>query len=293
VFSRLRGPARLINNRIVSNHPSGTTSDFNRRQFLHRLGLVGAGAASTGPLLATLVHYADDVKAAAPANAAAATGTSQHQWVMVMDLRNCDGCGRCTLSCQAAHSLAPDQTWIKVYQMTSATGEKYFMPRACMQCEDAPCMRVCPVGATFRAKDGVVLIDQNRCIGCRMCMAACPYEARYFNWSEPRTPIKRMPIPTSPEFPVPQQKGTVGKCTLCSDRLPHGQLPHCVEDCPMGALYIGDLVTDVAMNGLGKAVKLSQFLADNDAVRFKDDLNTHPRVYYIVGHGQNLLEPQT
>jgi molybdopterin-containing oxidoreductase family iron-sulfur binding subunit len=273
----------------MNNPFPGPKADVNRRQFLHRLGAVGVGAATAGPMLASFVHYADDVKAAAPPKTTTTAGT-QHQWVMVMDLRQCDGCEGCTKACQTAHSLTPDQTWIKVYKMSGASGDRYFMPRMCMECQDAPCLKVCPVGASFRADGGVVLIDQNRCIGCRMCMAACPYEARYFNWADVAAPMTRMPIPTSPEFPVPQVKGTVGKCTLCSDRLPHGQLPHCVDACPMGVLYIGDLITDVAVNGLGKTVQLSQFLAENDAVRFKEELNTHARVYYIVGHGQSLQE---
>ena len=144
------------------------------------------------------------------------------------------------------------------------------------------------MGASFRADDGIVLVDPNRCIGCRMCMAACPYEARYFNWNDPPAIPGRFPSAPTPQLPVPQLKGTVGKCTMCSDRLPYGQLPHCVMGCPMGVIYIGDLVTDVAVNGLGNAVKLSTFLSSNDAVRFKDELNTLPRIYYILGHGQDI-----
>ncbi|HCU95410.1 MAG TPA: hypothetical protein DHU96_22940 [Actinobacteria bacterium] len=156
-----------------------------------------------------------------------------------------------------------------------------------MMCEDPPCVYVCPVGATFRTADGLVLVDQNVCIGCRTCMAACPYEARYFNWSDPPK-VTRLPSKPTPEFPVPQVKGTVGKCVLCADRLPHGELPACVSGCPMGALYVGDLATDVAVNGLGTTVRLSEFLKANDAVRFKEELGTNPRVYYILGHSQNI-----
>jgi Fe-S-cluster-containing hydrogenase components 1 len=81
--------------------------------------------------------------------------------------------------------------------------------------------------------------------------------------------------------------GTVGKCVWCADGLPHGQLPACVTGCNMGVIYIGDLTTDVAVNGLGEAIKISQFLQDNDAVRLKEELGTNPRVYYVLGHGQN------
>ena len=147
-------------------------------------------------------------------------------------------------------------------------------------------MYICPVGANVRTDDGLVLVDTEACVGSRACMAACPYEARYFNWTDP-LPQKRMPAPSTPEMPVPQ-KGTVGKCVFCADRLPQGELPACVSGCPMGVLYIGDLVTDIAVNGTGKNVVLSEFLRANDAVRFKEELGTNPRVYYILGHGQNI-----
>lgn len=263
---------------------NGAVFATTRRGFITKAFAAGIGLTAVGSGALKLVRFRDEMHLAATPQKRV-----QGNWVLVMDLRTCDGCKSCTRACQKGHYLAPDQEWIKVYSMKATTGETYFMPRTCMQCEDSPCLRVCPVGASFRADDGVILVDQNRCIGCRMCMAACPYEARYFNWSDPPK-VPRLPMASgpTPENPVPQQKGTVGKCTFCSDRIHQGQLPHCVEECPMGVLYIGDRNTDVAVNGLGTAVKLSQFLADNDAVRFKDELNTHPRVYYILGHGQEL-----
>lgn len=209
----------------------------------------------------------------------------EHAWCMVIDLRYCDGCQQCTLACQTRHQLPKEQTWIKVYTMTDDAGGTYHMPRPCMMCEDPPCVKVCPVGANIHTDDGLVLVDQNVCIGSRICMASCPYDARYFNWKEPPQ-VKRMPMPPSPEMPVPQQKGTVGKCVFCADRLPHGELPACVIGCPMGTLYIGDLVTDFAVNSHGDTIKVSQFLRDNDAVRFREEEGTNPRVYYILGHGQ-------
>ncbi len=210
-----------------------------------------------------------------------------HQWAMVIDLRNCDGCGSCTAACQKAHYLTPDQTWIKVFAMTNNDGQTYHMPRPCMQCEDPPCLHVCPVEATFRTDQGVVLVNQDRCIGCRMCMAACPYEARYFNWTAD-VQYPTTPIPPTPQAPIPQKLGTVGKCTFCVGNLNNGLLSECASGCPMGAIYNADLKTDVAVNGLGNTVKLSIFLYNNDAVTFYPEQDTHPRVWYIVGHGQNL-----
>lgn len=205
---------------------------------------------------------------------------------MVFDLRRCDGCKKCTKACQEKHFLPPEQEWIKVYSMRDRTGVEYAMPRLCMHCEDAPCVRVCPVKATFVNADGLVLVDQDKCIGCRLCMAACPYEARYFNWIEPTV---KPPLPTTatPEFPSPQQKGTVGKCVLCVHNIRDGVLPYCVDACTMGAIYVGDIDADVATNG-GETVRLSTFLSQNNAIRLKEELNTRPRVYYIAGHGEDL-----
>jgi molybdopterin-containing oxidoreductase family iron-sulfur binding subunit len=262
---------------------------LSRRNLLATVGV----AAATGAL--TMVSYRDDAQAATmPAVTKTATVAKvakgakvpAHAWCMVIDLRHCDGCEVCTQSCQQRHGLREEQTWIKVFGMTDAAGGTFHMPRPCMMCEDAPCMYVCPVGATIRTDEGLVLVDVDACVGSRACMAACPYEARYFNWTDPLPP-KRMPMPATPQMPVPQ-KGTVGKCVFCADRLPQGELPACVSGCPMGVLYIGDLVTDIAVNGPGNTVVLSEFLRDNDAVRFKEELGTNPRVYYILGHGQNL-----
>ena len=268
----------------ASADPDGQAGGVSRRLLLSRLAKLGIATTAVAAGGLELVSYRDEAHSATKTTAGA---KAKHAWCMVVDLRYCDGCESCTLACQERHQLTKDQTWLKVYTMTDAEGGTFHMPRLCMMCENPPCTYVCPVGATFRNAEGVTLVDQNVCIGCRACMAACPYEARYFNWSDPPQ-AKRLPMPPTPEFPVPQVKGTVGKCVLCVDRLPHGELPGCVAGCPMGVLYIGDLVTDVAVNGLGTTVQLSQFLRENDAVRFKEELGTSPRVYYILGHGQSI-----
>jgi Fe-S-cluster-containing dehydrogenase component len=258
-----------------------TTRAISRRQFIAALAALGISA-----------ELGNNIVNAAAATAGRATATRAgakkpvSQWTMIIDLRRCDGCGSCTVACQQRHYLPKEQEWIKVYTKTDASGQTYHLPVLCMMCENPPCQAVCPVGATFRNDEGLVLIDQNVCIGCKTCMAACPYEARYFNASPPPK-VPRQPTPPSPEWPVPQQMGTVGKCVWCADGLPQGRLPACVEGCGMGAIYIGDLTTDVAVNRFGEAIKISKFLADNDAVRLKEELGTNPRVYYVLGHGQN------
>lgn len=252
-------------------------SSLTRRRFLKLAAATGAGGAMMGTAAIKVS------RASEPAQ----TQEAAHQWAMVVDLRRCDGCEKCTKACQKTHYLAKDQTWIKVYNMNNSDGQQYFMPRLCMHCENPPCQRVCPVGATFKNAEGVVLVDQQKCIGCRACMAACPYEARYFNWTDPPAVPSTLDHPM-PEFPVPQQKGTVGKCILCVHNTDVGKLPACVDACSMGALYIGDLKADVAVNGLGETIKLSQYLRDNDAVRYREELGTHPRVFYILGHAQDV-----
>ncbi len=247
---------------------------ISRRQLL---GGIGGSAGALAAAALTPIHFDAE---------AATTPSTKHQWAMVIDMRRCDGCGKCTEGCQEAHHLPKSFEWIRVDTLTTKSGQEFYMPVPCMQCENAPCIRVCPVGASFKNAEGVNLVDQDKCIGCRMCMAACPYGARYFNDKQPPAFNNPFGHPT-PEYPVPQQKGTVGKCMLCVHQTAQGKLPACVEACGMYALYIGDLITDVATNGRD-TVRLSQFLKENDAFRFKEELHTGPRVYYIAGHGQDL-----
>ena len=262
--------------------PEAVPVAFGRRRFLAGAGLGGLGLAAAGALGGVA-----KASSPMPRSSAGTEATIAHQWAMVIDLRYCNGCKLCTTACQTAHYLHADQTWIDVFSMRNAAGESYFMPRPCMMCEDPPCVPVCPVSANFRTAEGLTLVDQARCVGTRICMNACPYQARYFNWGAPR-PAPRQPFPQEPAWPVPQVEGTVGKCVFCAAMLPSGQLPECVSHCPMGVTYLGDLESDVAVNGLGNTVKLSEFLADNDAVKFKESYGTHPRVFYIPGHGQDL-----
>ncbi len=259
--------------------PTGGRNRLPRRRFL---GMLAGGAAAVGAGgIAARVGVLEGAGPPSPDDEELA----RRQWVMVFDLRRCDGCERCTEACNEMHYLPEDQPWIKVHELRDATGQTYYMPRPCMQCESPPCVRVCPVQATYRVGDGVTLVDQARCIGCRMCMAACPYEARTFSWDEPLE-APASPAGPSPEFPVPQQRGTAGKCVLCVHDIRYGKLPACVRRCHNGAIYLGDFNTDVATNGK-ETVRLSALLEENDAQRLREELGTRPRVYYIAGHGQD------
>ncbi|MCK5577262.1 MAG: 4Fe-4S dicluster domain-containing protein [Dehalococcoidales bacterium] len=251
---------------------------ISRRQFIKGAGALAIAGATAG-IMGLNFTKEESISAAD-------MDVVNRQWVMVFDLRLCDGCEQCTKACQKDHYLPDDQTWIKVHKVHGALDQPYYIPITCMQCENAPCVRVCPVKATYKTDNGITLIDQNKCIGCRMCMAACPYHARYYNWDDypsvPSTSAKH-----SPEYPVPGKKGTVGKCEFCTHRSRAGELPECVRGCQMDALFIGDLLADVAISR-ERTVKLSSFLQDNDAFRLKEELNTRPRAYYIAGHGQDF-----
>jgi molybdopterin-containing oxidoreductase family iron-sulfur binding subunit len=263
---------------------------LSRRQFITRTaGVAGALAVLSSPFLAALSR----VKASTQPEGEVVPGEKVRQWCMVIDLRKCEGCvtidapPQCTQACTLMHYVPIGQQWIQVFQVELSGGGSYFMPVPCMQCENAPCVNVCPVAATYHTREGIVLIDQRRCIGCRMCMAACPYQRRFFNWSKPDLPPEAAFAEYTPERQVPAIVGTVMKCDFCPDMMRQGRLPPCASGCPMRAIYMGDLNDDIASNGR-EIVLLSKFLNESDAFRHKEELGTQPRVWYVPGHGQEF-----
>ncbi len=256
-----------------------------RRSILRGLAAAAAGA-FTAPLVGSRVAGAGGTPARAT------TSGRLRRWSMVIDLRKCDGCQsidqppQCTEACIQGHLAPAPMEWIQVYETPLASGAgTQFVPTPCQHCQNAPCVNVCPVGATFSTPEGTVLIDQQRCIGCRLCMEACPYDRRFFNWGSPAQPPEAMFMEYSVEHQTPAIRGTVMKCDLCPDMARAGRLPYCAQACPRGAIYYGDLEEDVATNGT-EVVKLSRFVADNNGYRLKEDLGTEPRVQYIPGHGE-------
>ncbi len=226
------------------------------------------------------------------------------QWMMIIDQRYCDGCQsqgtppQCTQACNDGHFIPEPMEWIEVYEhelskereltgigASMPTEGSNFFPTPCQQCQNAPCVAVCPVGATWTTPEGVTLIDQDRCIGCRLCMVACPYERRFFTWGDPSIPSEADLVERSAEHQVPLKKGTVAKCDFCPELARAGRLPFCAQACPQNAIYYGDFEEDLATNGVD-VVKISEFLAHNSATRLKEELGTRPRVYYIPGHGE-------
>ncbi|MDP3879722.1 MAG: 4Fe-4S dicluster domain-containing protein [Dehalococcoidales bacterium] len=261
-------------------------NNISRRWFITgSLGAMGLLTILSSPFVSVL----NRAKAAATTHEG--NSSDDHAWCMVIDLKKCDGCTglgiapQCTQSCILGHYGPKGQKWIEIYEVEMAGGGSSFMPTPCYQCENAPCVNVCPVAATYHDKSGVVLIDHNRCIGCRMCMAACPFQRRFFNWATPELPPEAADAEYSPIYPVPAVKGTVIKCMFCAHHLVEGRLPYCVVACPRNVLYMGDLNTDVASNGQ-EVVQLSSFLDANNAYRYKESLGTQPRVFYLPGHGE-------
>jgi molybdopterin-containing oxidoreductase family iron-sulfur binding subunit len=210
-------------------------------------------------------------------------GIPGKKWIMVIDLSKCRNARKCIEACQAAHHLRPYEYHINTLVMQeSVNTPPYFMPKPCQHCDNPPCVSVCPVDATFKRQDGVVLIDNERCIGCRFCMAACPYSARIFHWKDPRDAEADKDKTYNIELNIPQKKGTITKCVLSSDRIRENQLPYCVSSCPNGVYYFGDENEDAVTNGTTKeTVSLSELLKNNNGYHLMPELGTKPRVIYL------------
>jgi Fe-S-cluster-containing dehydrogenase component len=216
---------------------------------------------------------------------------SAHDWAFVIDTTTCIGCGRCVEACKLENHVPEEpemnRTWVELHvidqdgsvRVSSPDGgihgfpteetmpaadaanvrDAYFVPRTCMQCENPPCTWVCPVSATFRTEDGIVFVDEGRCIGCGYCIVACPYGARYI-------------VPAGETTPK-GVAGVVDKCTFCYHRITRGQLPACAEVCPANARIFGDL--------LDAASPVSVAINENRVRVMKPALGTRPQVWYI------------
>jgi molybdopterin-containing oxidoreductase family iron-sulfur binding subunit len=221
---------------------------------------------------------------------------------MVIDLDKCTGCQSCSAACRAENNVpfaGPEEAelgraifWQDVLteeiRGTFPFLENEFVPRPCMHCADPPCVKVCPVGATFQNEEGLVLVDNSTCIGCRMCAAACPYNVRYFNWYAPEYPPP-LDQALNPDVPI-RPKGTVEKCTYCVHRLTEAKevaaqegrelsdaeavlLPACNQACPASARYFGDLENPEST--------VARLARSPRAIQLLEDLGTHPHTYYL------------
>jgi molybdopterin-containing oxidoreductase family iron-sulfur binding subunit len=226
----------------------------------------------------------DDIKPAkeilAELKDEARKGLSNRKFGMVIDLARCKNARKCVDACQEGHLLPKDHEWIKLYLLQDdTTTSKYWFPRPCFHCDKPMCVSVCPVGATYKRADGIVLVDNQRCIGCKFCMTGCPYSARVFNWKDPEVELPEGHI-YNPETNIPAVEGTVGKCVFCADKLRNKELPRCVSACPMGVIYFGDLLEDTITNG-NETVRFSKIMMDRAGYRYREELGTLPSVYYL------------
>ncbi|MHC4607097.1 MAG: sulfate reduction electron transfer complex DsrMKJOP subunit DsrO [Planctomycetota bacterium] len=257
-----------------------------RRNFLKAAGVAGLAAAGIGakPVCDALTRSAIGADAAAPEQ-----GLTAKRWAMVIDLDRCrreKGCTKCIDACHAEHNVPEikeptrEVKWIWKEEFPHAfpmqenrhlPGEVTHQPvlLLCNHCDDPPCVRVCPTQATWKREDGVVMMDMHRCIGCRYCMAGCPYGSRSFNWKDPRPHLKGQ----KREFPT-RMKGVVEKCNFCAERLARGEGPACVKACAAKGLLFGDLDDPKS--------EVRAILSKRFSIRRKPNLGTEPMVYYLV-----------
>jgi len=215
-------------------------------------------------------------------------------WGYGLDLSRCIGCRRCVYACVRENNLSrhdPQTQWIRVLQLKKGNltdleqSEHYYdppevpeadymyMPVQCQHCDDPPCVKVCPVHATWKEPDGLVVVDYNWCIGCRYCMAACPYRGRTFNWAEPKVAKEEWNTSVHYLGNRPRFKNVVDKCTFCVQRVRKGRYPACVEACPTGTRKFGNL--------LDPDSEIRYIIAHKRVFRLKEDLNTEPKFYYF------------
>jgi molybdopterin-containing oxidoreductase family iron-sulfur binding subunit len=207
-------------------------------------------------------------------------GLPNRKFGMVIDLAKCKNARKCVEACQEGHKLPHDHEWMKLYLLQDdKTTAKYWFPRPCFHCDKPMCVSVCPVGATYKRQDGIVLVDNQRCIGCKFCMTGCPFSARVFNWKDPEVDVPK-DQPYDPETNIPAVEGTVGKCVFCADNLRKNKLPRCVTGCPMGVIYFGDLLEDTITNG-EETIRFSKVMTERAGFRYREELGTLPSVYYL------------
>ncbi len=208
------------------------------------------------------------------------------------NISKCQGYRSCVEACINENNLDrdADTQYIRIFEMKDgemnfedadasfqhevpAEGH-FYLGTQCFQCADPPCVKVCPVGATWQEPDGITVIDYDWCIGCRYCMAACPYWARRFNWSEPIIPVAEVNPNQHYLGNRARKTGVVEKCTFCMHRTRKGQLPACVEACPTGARVFGNL--------LDPNSEIRWVLENKKVFRLKEDLKTEPRFWYFT-----------
>jgi len=215
------------------------------------------------------------------------------EFAYALDISRCIGCRKCVYGCveENNQSLNPQIHWIQVLEMEKEKGVDFlhsnlyyeheevphqghfYLPVACQQCKNPPCVKACPVEATWMEPDGIVVVDYNWCIGCRCCMAACPYGARHFNWAATGLDKEKVNPQVHYLGNRPRPKGVVEKCTFCIQLVREGKYPRCVEVCPVGARKFGNL--------LDRESEIRYILENKRVLVLKEELNTQPKFFYF------------
>lgn len=262
---------------------------INRREFLKLAGASTLAGLAGASIIDEVLNSRSEASNVLPGQEA----LKAKRWAMVIDVskfKTEDDYKRVISACHSIHNV-PDignpkdeikWIWSEKYENAfPGLSDEYipegikhkFFPVLCNHCAKPPCVRVCPTKATFKRPDGIVIMDFHRCIGCRFCMAACPYGSRSFNWRDPRPFVKQV----NPEFPT-RTKGVVEKCNFCAERLAKGLQPACVE-ASNGAMVFGDLQDPSS--------EVRKILSSQYTLRRKPELGTGPSVYYIIGGNEN------
>jgi len=210
-----------------------------------------------------------------------------------LNISKCKGYRDCVHACVRENNIGRDSQiqYIRVLEMDRGTTNlersehyydpktvpvagKFYLPVQCMQCDNPPCVKACPVKATWKEADGIVVVDYDWCIGCRYCMTACPYWARHFNWTEPQIPAAQVNPVTNYLGNRPRPKGVVEKCHFCTQRTRKGRQPACEEACPTGARVFGNL--------LDPKSEIRYILEHKTVFRLKEELGTEPKFWYYT-----------
>jgi Fe-S-cluster-containing dehydrogenase component len=277
---------------------AGAPEALSRRQLIDHLAKLGAGALAVamggGGVVDVLAHASP--AAASPAGGTGSTAVERKfRYGMVIDTRRCVGCRACVVACKAENKTPPGVNYNVVVEDTrdSVDDKPLFLTKPCFHCEHPPCTDVCPVSATFkREQDGIVVIDYDRCIGCRYCITACPYGARTFDFgesypaSDADTTWAAVPSPEYRQYRGREHEkspiGNVRKCSFCLHLQDEdgrydkavGRWPACAKTCTGHAIHFGDFNDP--------ASEVSQLLREGQAIRLKEELGTEPNVYYLL-----------
>jgi Fe-S-cluster-containing dehydrogenase component len=207
-------------------------------------------------------------------------------WAMVIDVSACVGCRKCVYACVRENNISRDGgfTYIQVLEMGPGANElehgtltyeeggredKWYLPVQCMHCAKPTCVYGCPVTATWREPDGIVVIDYDKCIACRNCLVTCPYDARHFNWAHPYVPEDEV----NPTVPLEEKKAVVEKCTFCVQRTRNGGTTACTEACPVGARKFGNLKDPDS--------EVARIISEKRVFRLKEELGNEPMIWYM------------